>query len=391
MRIALENARILTPYREVEGGLLIDGGKIERLFEGSAPAADRVMDVKGRYASPGFIDIHSHGGGGFDYLDGTLEAFEGAGGFHMRHGATSITPTFSASSDEELLRALSVLREAKMSATTGPNLIGAHLEGPYFSQEQRGAQDARCLRLPDPAHYLRILGFSQDIVRWSFAPELPGALDLATELKKRGILAAIGHSDATYQEILPAVERGCALVTHLYSGCSLLRRVDAYRRMGVVESAFAIDELSVEVIADGRHLPPELLSLIVKLKPWDKIVLVTDSIRPAGLPEGIHKSGTLENGQDVIVEGGVAKLPDRSSFAGSLATVDQLVRNMRDLAGVPVIDAVRMITANPARVLGIRGKKGILAPGMDADVCVFDDDIRMKAVIVGGNVMFDEL
>ena len=231
------------------------------------------------------------------------------------------------------------------------------------------------------------MNYSDDIVRWSSAPELPGALELADELVKRGIVCALGHSAATYQQLIPAFERGYTHVTHLYSGCSLLRRINAFRYMGVVDSAFAIDSMTVEIIADGCHLPPELLKLIVKLKPWDKISLITDSMRCAGMSEGsIQYTGTKENGMQVLIEDGVAKLPDRSAFAGSIATADRLVRNMRKLAEVPLLDAVRMMTYNPACVMKIQDKKGILAPGKDADICIFDKNVQIRKVMVNGEI-----
>lgn len=382
---AIANGKVLTPFRQIDvGGVLIEGKKIARVFEGSPPPADRVVDAEGCYVSPGFIDMHVHGGNGFDYLDGTVEAYEAAGKFHMEHGAAVAAPTISASSDEELYAALRAFREAKASIAGGPDFVGVHLEGPYFSYEERGAQDAKHLKAPEPAHYMKILDFGGgDIIRWSSAPELPGALELADELARRGISCAIGHSNATYEQILPALERGYTHVTHLYSGCSLLRRINAFRHMGVVESAFALDELTVEIIADGRHLPAELLRLIAKLKPWDKISLITDAFHPAGKPEGSQVS---KRGYEVIVEDGVAKVPDRSVFAGSIATADRLVRNMRELAGVPLIDAVRMITLNPAGVLKIGNRKGSLAPGKDADICVFDEGVNIKKVFVGGEM-----
>ena len=393
MKTAIINGKLLTPFRSLENsGLLIEGGKILELFEGKPPVqAERVIDAKGAYVSPGFIEMHNHGGNGFEYLDGTPEAFEGAGKYHMQHGATAIAPTVSASIDEEMFKVLDTFKQVKKTMKGGPDFFGIHLEGPYFSLEEKGAQDPRFIRNPSPDHYGRFLEYSDDIIRWSSAPELPGALELADELSKKGILCAVAHSAATYQQIVPAFERGYTHVTHLYSGCSLLRRINAFRYMGVVDSAFAIDNMTVEIIADGRHLPPELLKLILKLKPWDKISLITDSMRCAGKPEGsIQYTGSKENGMQVLIEDGVAKLPDRSAFAGSIATADCLVRNMKELAGVPLLDAVRMITYNPACVMRIQNKKGVLAPGKDADICIFDNDVNIKTVFVQGEITVND-
>ena len=389
MKTVVINGILLTPFRRVENaGLLIEEGRILELFDGPPPVqAERIIDAKGNYVSPGFIDIHTHGGGGFEYLDGTPEAFEGAGKFHMKHGATAICPTISACVDKELFAALDAHKQAKKSMKGGPDFIGIHLEGPYFSFEEKGAQDPRFIKNPTPEHYLKFLDYSDDIVRWSSAPELPGALELADELSRRGILCALGHSAATYQQVLSAFERGYTHVTHLYSACSLLRRINAFRYMGVVDSAFAIDNMTVEIIADGRHLPAELLKFILKHKPWDKISLITDSMRCAGMPEGsIQYTGSKENGMQVLIEDGVAKMPDRSAFAGSIATPDCLVRNMKELAGIPLLDAVRMVTYNPASIMRIQNRKGILAPGKDADICIFDDDVNIKTVFVKGEI-----
>jgi N-acetylglucosamine-6-phosphate deacetylase len=392
MRTAILHGRVITPFQVIEdGGVLIENGKILAVLDDSATAAaDDVFDAEGLYVSPGFIDIHTHGGGGFDYMDGTLEAFVGAAKTHLRYGTTSLTPTTLSCSDEELFTVLQCYETTKAELTDGPNLLGLHLEGPYFAPTQAGAQDPRYLRLPDTAHVRSLLNASGSIVRMSAAAELPGALALGDELKKRGILASIGHSDALYSDVVEAVKHGYRLVTHLYSGMSMLKRIGAWRHLGLVESAYLLDELSVEIIADGCHLPPELLQLIVKLKPWDKICLITDSMRGAGLAEGeIVKLGSLDHGQDVILEDGVAMLMDRTAFAGSICTADRCIRTMVKKAGLSIQDAVRMMTVNPARLIGA-GNKGALASGYDADICVFDDNVQIKRVMVGGEFRYSE-
>ncbi|HHW02384.1 MAG TPA: amidohydrolase family protein [Thermoanaerobacterales bacterium] len=233
-----------------------------------------------------------------------------------------------------------------------------------------------------------VTNYSDDIIRWTVAPELPGALEMGRELKGRGILPSIGHSNAIYEEVQKAFENGYTHITHLYSGMSMVRRINAYRYAGVVESAFLIDEMTVEIIADGKHLPQSLLQLIYKIKGPDSICLITDSMRAAGMPDGEYILGSLEGGQKAIVEDGVAKLPDRSAFAGSVATTDRLVRTMFKIAGVPLLDAVKMMTATPARIIGADDRKGTLAPGKDADVVIFDEDINIKEVIVKGSLRY---
>ena len=386
MKHALINGRVVTPYRVIPlGGVVMEDGRILTVFEGDCRGtAETVTDVDGCYISPGFIDLHTHGGGGHDYMDGTAEAFIGAAKTHMRYGTTALLPTTMTCADEELWRAFACYREAKANMRGGPHLLGLHLEGPYFDQTRHGAQDTRYLKLPEPEHTHKVLEHADSIARISLAPELPGAMALAGALRERGIMASIGHSNARYDEVLEACENGFSLVTHFYSGNTMLSRIDARRVLGIVETAYLIDELAVEIICDGIHLPPELLRLILRQKPHDKICLITDSMRGAGLPEGqTVKLGSLANGQDAILEGGVAWMPHRRSYAGSVCTMDRCVRTLVRSVGVPVEDAVRMASLSPARAIR-RYSKGVLAPGMDADICVFDEDIHIQSVYVAG-------
>jgi len=403
MRILLKNGILLTPFREIRGGgILTENEKILLLFETSEDIKRyedklrkksedlKIIDVKGYYISPGFIDIHTHGGGGYDFMDGSVESILEAIKTHMRYGTTSIVPTTLTSTLEDLFLTLDNFKRAK-EKNSGPELLGVHLEGPYFSIEQRGAQDPRFIRNPKPEEYLKILEYSKDIVRWTIAPELPGALELGLELKKRGILPSIGHSNAQYEEVLKAFEYGYTHITHLYSGMSMVRRINGYRYAGVVESAYLIDEITVEVIADGKHLPKSLLQLAYKIKGSDHICLITDSMRAAGMPEGEYILGSLQSGQRVIVKDEVAWLPSKDAFAGSVATSNRLVKTMAEIAGVPLIEAIKMMTATPARVMNVFDRKGSLSPGKDADIVVFDQDINIKLVIVKGEIKAENL
>lgn len=386
MKTVFTNGRIILTDRILDGySVIVEDGVISDVTKGNT-AADKVVDLGGRYLAPGFIDMHTHGAGGHDFMDGTEEAIKGACMTHLSHGTTSIVPTTLTCLNSELFNFFEVFRKVKADWHEGPNLLGIHLEGPFFNAAQAGAQDPKFLQLPTRENFMPILeAGGADIMRISVAVELEGALELGEELKKRGVIAAIGHSDATYAEVAKAVEAGYSFVTHLYSGMSALHRVGPYRVLGVVESAYLFDELGVEIISDGKHLPPELLRLIVKNKGIDNICLITDSMRGAGMPEGSRpKLGSLTNGQETLIRDGVAMMPDLKAFAGSVCTTDRCVRTMYKLAGVSLPDAVRMMTANPARVLGIDGSKGTIAKGMDADLVVFDEDINISSVYVGG-------
>jgi len=391
MKILLKNGKIITPVRTINNGaVLIDNGKIEAVFENNKKIETgnnvKTVDVKGNYISPGFIEIHTHGAGGYDFMDGDVQSILGACKKHMEFGVTSIVPTTLTSTMEELFFMLDNFKIAKKENKEGPNILGLHLEGPYFSMEQKGAQDPRYLKDPDPVEYKKILDYSNDIVRWTVAPELMGAMEMGRELRKRGILGSIGHSNAVYEEVLKAYENGFTHLTHFYSGMSMVRRINAYRYAGIVESGYLIDEMTVEIIADGKHLPASLLKLIMKVKGADRTCLVTDSMRAAGMPEGEYVLGSQKDGQRVIVEEGVAKLLDRSAFAGSVATADRLVRTMINLADVSLEDAVKMITLTPARIMGIDGNKGSVSSGKDADLIVFDKEINVLMVIVNGKI-----
>jgi N-acetylglucosamine-6-phosphate deacetylase len=390
-QLKIYNGNIITPYRIIPNGtLIVSDGTITTVAQGNVEVENAFeIDAKGQYIAPGFIDIHVHGGGGHDFMDGSETSFLKIAEIHARYGTTSMLPTTLTSTREQLLRTLEIYESVNQKNLNGSQFLGMHLEGPYFAMNQRGAQDPRYIRDPDPAEYNDILSRSSCIKRWSAAPELKGAIEFGRCLKSKGILAALAHTDAIYEEVLIAFENGYTLATHLYSGMSGVTRKNAYRYAGAVESAFIIDEMDVEIIADGIHLPPPLLKLVYKIKGADKTALITDAMRAAGMPEGESILGNIDNGLKVIVEDGVAKLPDRSSFAGSVATADRLVRSMVFMAGVPLTDAIKMITATPARILQVSDKKGALAAGKDADIVLFNSNIEIQMTIIKGKIAYN--
>ncbi len=390
-RLKIFNGKIITPDKIFDGGsVLITGGTITAVSETDIEFEGAIeINANGKYVSPGFIDIHVHGGGGHDFMDGTETAFLKIAETHARYGTTSMLPTTLSASKEEILQTLAVYEDANRNNINGAQFLGMHLEGPYLSMNQRGAQDPKYIRDPDPGEYKEILANSSSIKRWSAAPELKGALEFARYIKSKGVLPALAHTDAIYEEAAEAFENGYTLATHFYSAMSGVTRRNAYRYAGVVEAAYLIDEMDVEIIADGIHLPAPLLKLVYKIKGVDRTALITDAMRAAGMPEGESILGSLHNGLKVIVEDGIAKLPDRSSFAGSVATADRLVRSMINMAGIPLIDAVKMITATPARILNVLDKKGTLVKDKDADIVIFDDNINIEMNMVKGRIIMN--
>jgi N-acetylglucosamine-6-phosphate deacetylase len=391
-RLKIHNGRVITPAGVlVNGSVLIEDGMIVGVESSDVEFEDALsIDAEGRYISPGFIDIHIHGGGGFDFMDETEEAFIGIAETHARFGTTAMVPTTLSATKEAIIKALEIFERVRDRNPAGSQLLGVHIEGPYFAMSQRGAQDPRYIRDPDPSEYQEIIDHYKGLVRWSVAPELKGALEMGLALRAKGILAAIAHTDAVYEDVVKAVECGYTLATHLYSAMSGVTRRNAFRYAGVIESSLLMDEIDVELIGDGIHLPAPLLKLVYKVKGRDKIALITDAMRGAAMPEGESMLGNLHSGLKVIIEDGVAKLPDRTSFAGSVATSDRLVRTMHRLGEVSIADAVYMAATTPARIMGVGDRKGSVAVGKDADILIFDDDVNISKTIIKGEVVYEK-
>lgn len=389
MLTVFTDARVILEDRVMEGYVAVKDGLIAALGEGTPDLRDaRVISLGGRYLAPGFIEMHTHGAGGCDFMDGTPEAMRVAAMTHLAHGTTTLFPTTLAATREEILRSIDALRQARQAMADGPRMPGLHMEGPYLNVKQKGAIDARYIRHPDPAEYEEFLRYGRGAIsRWTVAPELPGALDFARRLREEGILPSMGHSDAEYSQVLAGYEAGFTHVTHLYSAMSSMVRRGGFRYPGLIESAFCIEGLTVEVIADGCHLPPEILRMVYRTMGADRVALTCDSMRCAGQQVTESILGSLENGQRVIIEDDVAKMPDRTAFAGSIATDDRLVRVMVHQAGVPLADAVRMMTLTPARIMGLAQRRGSIACGKEADLISFNDHIDISGVMVGGRVL----
>ncbi|MBO7215005.1 MAG: amidohydrolase family protein, partial [Clostridia bacterium] len=268
---------------------------------------------------------------------------------------------------------------AKKSGKSLANILGAHLEGPYLSENQSGAQSGSFIKSPIKAEYEKLIeDYSGIVTRWTYAPEKDTSGEFCSYLTKKGVLVSAGHTDATYEDMKKAVENGCNLVTHLYSCTSTVKRVKGFRYLGVIESAYLLDDVFVEIIADGKHLPYELIKMIVKIKGADKVCLVKDSLEIAG--SNVEKG--VMSGVSYVVSDGVCKLSDGTGFAGSIATSNLLIKTLVNGCGYSVPFAVKMLTKTPATVMNLN--KGELSAGKDADVIVFDDEIEVSSVFVMG-------
>ncbi len=386
-KIAIKNGKIVTPMRILENyTLFVNGGVITGIVE--TKDADltgyTVYDAEENYVIPGFIDIHVHGGNGGEINSGTKDSLIKMNRFHCKHGTTTILPTTAGINEERLFELLDCVHDMIAGwDEEGPFVPGLHLEGPYLSEKQAGAMVPGSMLKPGPKALEKLLKHKSIIKYISAAPEVDGVLELSNILSKTGILMSIGHSNASNEDVLKGIENGFSHVTHLYSAMSTIWRENAYRIPGVIESAYLYNDLTVELIADGHHLPAALLQLAYKNFGSCRIALITDATVSAGYPDGLVK-GT--GGKDVLIENGVAKLPDRSVFAGSISTMDKIMRNMINLGGVTIQEAVKMASTTPARIIGLGHKKGILAKGMDADIVILNDEMFAGKVFVRGKL-----
>lgn len=367
----LTKGKIVTDGKIIEGyDIIVDDGKITDLKPTDMVFGEKT-DLDGNYIAPGFIDIHCHGGGGYEFIDATPEAFKKACEVHALHGTRVIYPTISATDYDTMVQVLQTARAVKNDCAL--EIPGIHLEGPYFAPEMCGGQAPGIVRDIDTDEYESLLDEYGDIIaRWDYAPEKDRDNAFLNALRKREILAATAHSSAEYDDILRAFDGGNHLVTHLYSCTSTVTRHCGFRHLGIIESAYLIDDIFVEAIADGCHLPTDLLKMIIKIKGTDRVCLITDALRPGGIGE--EGKEYTDCPVPFVIEDGVAKLLDRSAFAGSIATSDVLLKTAVD-AGCGIAEAVKMLTETPATVMGLE-TKGKIAVGFDACFTVFDGDLK---------------
>ncbi|MBQ3231008.1 MAG: N-acetylglucosamine-6-phosphate deacetylase [Clostridia bacterium] len=374
----ISNGIIIGENETIKGkSLYAKDGMITAVTNDELPF-DKEIDAGGCYVSPGFIDLHLHGAMGNDFADGDVDAIIKAANYHYSHGTTTMFPTTLSASYEMLRKALSAVAEAAVSKRMLPHIAGVHLEGPYFSKKQCGAQNPDYITPPNESEYLKLIDeFKGIIKRWSFAPELEGSVRFVENLTENGIVSSIGHSDAKYEDVMSVYEKGCKLITHFYSCVSTITREKGYRKLGIVECGYLYDDIVVEAIADGHHIPKELFKMLYKIKGDDAVCLVTDAMSCCGIDAEESSIG----GVPCKIKNGVACLMDESGFAGSIATADRLIRFCVNDVGIPICSAVKMMTVNPAKVMGLE-KKGILKEGYDADIVIFDEDINIKEILV---------
>lgn len=378
-----KNANIVTPSEVLFGYFLAyEDGYITYIGKEEI-AADEVIDAEGDYLLAGFIDLHCHGCLGLAFNGASYEDAKTIADYHLSHGTTTMLATTSTSGMAELEGALSVCEEliAKEKRT---NVCGIFMEGPWLNPVCAGAQAAKYMLTPDPEQLRSLKKKYPSILRIGASCELPSGDVFGDVARELGIVASVAHCDARFSDIEAAMSHGYNLMTHHYSGMVGTERVNAYRIAGAVEAGLYFDDMYVEIIADGKHLPPELLKFIYKMKGADKICLITDAIRAAGLPNGAVTTGvSLENNAPVIVEDDVGKVADRSCFAGSTATTDRLFRTMADAIGRDLPALSRMASLTPARLMGL-SDRGELAVGKRADIVIMDSELSLKKVILCG-------
>lgn len=373
------NGQILTPQGWLkDGSVLINDGKILEITNSDlAVIGATVIDAKGMFIVPGFVSMHCHGGGGHDFTEGTTEAFKEAVAAHLKHGSTTIFPTLSSTTFENI-RLAAATCDQLMAEDADTTIMGLHIEGPYLNENMAGTQWKEFLKNPDPEEYKALVESTKCIKRWDISPELPGAHDFAHYMTSKGILTAITHTEAEYQEIKDAFAAGFTHAAHFYNAMPGFHKRREYKYEGTVESVYLMDDMSVEVIADGVHLPVTILKLVYKVKGVEKTCLVTDSLKFAGY------TGETINDPNYVIENGVCKWADRQTLAGSIATADVLVQTMVKKAGIPLEDAVRMASETPARLTGIADSKGTLEKGKDADIVILDNDVNVRCVFTKG-------
>ena len=376
---------VLTDRIAASGSVLVEDGKIVGINV-PCPEGAAAVDAKNGYILPGFIDLHVHGGGDSDFMDGTVEAFCAAARAHCAHGTTALCPTTMTCPDELLEETIDLFLQAKDRNDTGAQLLGLHLEGPFFSAASKGAQPISEQRLPTAEMLNSILDRAQGtILRWDAAPELDNMDLFAQIMLDRGVMPAVAHTSATATRAMEAFDWGFCHGTHFYNAMSTFHKRDGIVHSGVIEATYLRDDVTIELIGDGCHIPKESMLLALRIKGPDKIALITDSMRAAGTNDTHSILGARSTGVPVVVKDDVAQLPDFSSYAGSIATMDRCLRTAHVKYGISLVDVSKMLSLTPARLAGCDTTKGSLEVGKDADIVIMTPDFQVSDVFVMGN------
>ncbi len=385
MKTIIKNVNVITPFDVIYGGeILIEEGKIKRIDQKNGlneVESNEIIDGKGQFLTPGFIDIHNHGNSGYDVMDNTEEALDKMAEFHMKNGVTSFLGTIITSSYENMIKACENMVQYKNKKNKS-QLLGIHLEGPFFSMEKKGAQPAKYIKEPSLDDIKKIIEVSKGKLKMvSLAPEKKGALNVISYLKSKGIIVAMAHSNGTFEETKMAINHGATVATHLYNGM----RSFTHREPGIIGAALTDDRVYCELIYDRIHLHDATVNMALKMKGIDKIILISDAMRAAGLEDGNYELG----GQKVIVKNGAARL-ENGSLAGSTLNLRDAVYNMVHILNIPIHNAIRMASLIPAKAIGLDKYKGSIEIGKDADLLLMDKDINITASIIGGNIVWQK-
>jgi len=383
--IAIYADRAFTPFQEISDAVVvIQGNTISALGsrnEVEIPRGCREISAKGKTIVPGFVDVHIHGAGGHDVMEATAEALTSIATTLARHGTTSLVATTVTASEQETYNSVAGIARFILNAGLSPvrelaaEIVGIHFEGPFISTVRRGVHPTQWIAAPSRAYLARLLTEARGTAQiLTLAPELPGALDLIAMARDAALVVSLGHTDATYEQARSAIAAGARHAAHVFNAM----RPFSHRETGVLGAVLTSPEVSTELIADGVHVDAAAMRMLIGLKGPERVILVSDGTSATGMPDGKYQLGTFE----VKVSGGICRNA-QGKLAGSTLTLDRALRNMVEL-GVPLMDALKMLTANPAAQIGLGAKKGILAPGADADLVLLDHTLEISGVMTRG-------
>lgn len=391
-KLLIKNGSVVLPDGISDNtDILVEGGKIANIGKNIVADNIEILDANGSFVFPGFIDVHIHGGGGADFMDGTAEAFETAAKAHLKRGTTTLVPTAMTASKEELIGFINAYHEFKAKSQYADIAQGLHFEGPYFStanSKSKGAQKGDIIRDIDFDEVEELLDLANgSIIRWDAAPEIPNSAEFAKLMCEKGIICAAAHTDSTGYEAEAGFKAGFSHVTHFYNACTAYKKREQIVTAGIVEAAYLDDSVTVELICDGRHIPEHCLKLALKIKGADKVLGITDATRLACTDAKSGMLGSKTNGSYVIVDDGVAKLPDMTSYAGSICTMDRALRVLCVDYGIDVVTAAKMLSASPAKHIGMQDTLGSISVGKNADFVFADKEFNVTNVVKNGKII----